>query len=130
MSLLEASIDPSAAAPRGVARIGDFLALTKPRVMSLVMFTAAVGFAVAPGRRDALTGGIALLCIAAGAGGAGALNMWHEADLDAAMIRTSGRPIPSGRVASRPRPAISCGRRAEPGRAASGPRRGQPPARS
>jgi protoheme IX farnesyltransferase len=101
VSLIEASIDPSAAAaaaPRGVARIGDFLALTKPRVMSLVMFTAAVGFAVAPGRRDALTGGIALLCIAEGAGGAGALNMWHEADLDAAMTRTSGRPIPSGRV--------------------------------
>src|SRR5712671_5115150 len=100
MSLLEASIDPGGAvAPRrGVARIGDFLALTKPRVMSLVVFTAAVGFAVAPGRRDALTGCIALLCIAAGAGGAGALNMWYEADLDAAMTRTAGRPLPRGRV--------------------------------
>jgi protoheme IX farnesyltransferase len=100
VSVIEASIDPGAAvAPRrGVARIGDFAALTKPRVMSLVMFTAMVGFAVAPGRRDALAGCIALLCIAAGAGGAGALNMWHEADLDAAMIRTAGRPIPRGRV--------------------------------
>jgi protoheme IX farnesyltransferase len=80
------------------ARIGDFVALTKPRVMSLVMFTAVVGFAVAPGRRDALSGCIALLCIAAGAGGAGALNMWYEAELDAAMPRTAGRPIPNDRV--------------------------------
>ena len=78
--------------------MGDFVALTKPRVMSLVIFTAAVGFAVAPGRRDALTGCIALLCIAAGAGGAGALNMWYEAELDAAMPRTAGRPIPNERI--------------------------------
>src|SRR5216684_7270411 len=83
---------------RGAARIHDFAALTKPRVMALVMFTAVVGFAVAPGRRDALTGCIALLCIAAGAGGAGALNMWYEAELDAAMPRTAGRPIPNDRV--------------------------------
>jgi protoheme IX farnesyltransferase len=102
VSLIEASIDPGAAAGaarRGVGRIGDFVALTKPRVMSLVLFTAMVGFAVAPGRRDALTGCLALLCIAAG--GAGALNMWYEADLDAAMTRTTGRPIPRGTV-SRP----------------------------
>jgi heme o synthase len=78
--------------------MSDFLELTKPRVMSLVVFTATVGFAVAPGRRDALTGCIALLSIAAGAGGAGALNMWHEAEIDAVMIRTAGRPVPSGRV--------------------------------
>src|SRR6266550_5156827 len=100
MSLLEASIDPGGvvAPRRGVARIRDFTALTKPRVMSLVIFTAMVGFVVAPGGRDALTGCIALFCIAAGAGGAGALNMWHEAALDAAMTRTAGRPIPRGRV--------------------------------
>jgi len=66
--------------------------------MSLVMFTAMVGFTVAPGRRDALTGCIVLLSIASGAGGAGALNMWYEADLDAAMTRTAGRPLPRGRV--------------------------------
>jgi protoheme IX farnesyltransferase len=102
VSIIETNIDPgTAVAPRGVARIGDFAALTKPRVMSLVLFTAMVGFAVAPGPRDALTGCLALLCIAAGAGGAGALNMWHEADLDAAMTRTTGRPIPRGAV-SRP----------------------------
>jgi len=83
---------------RGAARIHDFAALTKPRVMSLVMFTAMVGFTVAPGRRDALTGCIVLLSIASGAGGAGALNMWYEADLDAAMTRTAGRPLPRGRV--------------------------------
>src|SRR6266550_2393563 len=100
MSLLEASIDPGGvvAPRRGVARILDFAALTKPRVMSLVIFTAMVGFVVAPVRRDALTGCVALLCIAAGAGGAGALNMWHEAALDAAMTRTASRPIPRGRV--------------------------------
>ena len=100
MSVIEGSIDPRAAIapPRGVARIGDFVALTKPRVMSLVMFTAMVGFVVAPGQRDALTGCLALLCIAAGAAGAGVLNMWHEADLDAEMTRTAGRPIPRGAV--------------------------------
>jgi heme o synthase len=84
-----------------VSRIGDFVALTKPRVMSLVLFTAFVGFAVAPGKRDVLTGGIALLCIAMGAGGAGALNMWYEAELDAVMTRTARRPIPNDRVSGR-----------------------------
>jgi protoheme IX farnesyltransferase len=83
---------------RSAGRISDFVALTKRRVMSLVMFAALVGFAVAPGQRDALTRCIALLCIAAGAGGAGALNMWHEADLDALMGRTAKRPIPCCRV--------------------------------
>src|SRR6266852_342065 len=97
MSVIE-QVGAAIAPRRGAARIHDFVALTKPRVMSLVMFTAMVGYTVAPGRRDALTGFIVLLSIASGAGGAGALNMWHEADLDAAMTRTSGRPIPSGRV--------------------------------
>jgi protoheme IX farnesyltransferase len=100
VSIIEASVDSSAAVARrrAVARIGDFATLTTPRVMSLVLFTAMVGFAVAPGPRDALTGCLALLCIAAGAGGAGAPNMWHEADLDAAMTCTTGRPIPRGAV--------------------------------
>src|SRR5258707_5527850 len=100
MSVIEQAA--AAIAPRrGAARIHDFVALTKPRVMSLVMFTAMVGYIVAPGRRDALTGLIVLLSIASGAGGAGALNMWYEAALDAAMTRTAGRPLPAGRV-SRP----------------------------
>lgn len=99
MSVLQQGATAGAIASRQRAsRIGDFVALTKPRVMSLVLFTAVVGFVVAPGKRDALTGGIALLCIAMGAGGAGALNMWYEAELDAAMTRTAGRPIPNDRI--------------------------------
>src|SRR6266567_5721914 len=97
MSVIE-QVGEAIAPRRGAARIHDFVALTKSRVMSLVMFTAMVGYTVAPGRRDALTGCIVLLSIASGAGGAGALNMWYEADLDAAMTRTAGRPLPRGRV--------------------------------
>src|ERR1700694_3756687 len=80
------------------ANIGDYVALTKPRVMSLVVFTALVGFMVAPGGIDPFAGVVALLCIAAGAGAAGALNMWYDADIDAVMARTAMRPIPGGRV--------------------------------
>ena len=80
------------------ANIGDYVALTKPRVMSLVVFTALVGLMVAPGGIDPFAGVVALLCIAAGAGAAGALNMWYDADIDALMARTAMRPIPSGRV--------------------------------
>ena len=83
------------------ASIGDYVALMKPRVMSLVVFTALVGLMVAPGDVDPIAGAVALLCIAAGAGAAGALNMWYDADIDAVMARTAMRPIPSGRV-SRP----------------------------
>jgi protoheme IX farnesyltransferase len=83
------------------AGIGDYVALTKPRVMSLVVFTALVGLMVAPGGIDPFAGLIALICIAAGAGAAGALNMWYDADIDALMARTAMRPIPGGRV-SRP----------------------------
>src|SRR5215475_13352504 len=79
------------------ANIGDYVSLTKPRVMSLVVFTALVGLMVAPGDIDPFTGVVALLCIAAGAGAAGALNMWYDADIDAVMARTAMRPIPSGR---------------------------------
>ncbi len=83
------------------AGFGDYVALTKPRVMSLVVFTALVGLMVAPGDIDPFAGAVALVCIAAGAGAAGALNMWYDADIDAVMARTAMRPIPSGRV-SRP----------------------------
>ncbi|BBB99087.1 protoheme IX farnesyltransferase [Bradyrhizobium japonicum] len=86
---------------RSYANIGDYVALTKPRVMSLVVFTALVGLMVAPGGIDPFIGFAALVCIAAGAGAAGALNMWYDADIDAMMARTAIRPIPSGRV-SRP----------------------------
>ena len=76
----------------------DFLALTKPRVMSLVVFTAICGLVAAPDRIHPVLAFTAILCIAVGAGGAAALNMWWEADLDAAMRRTAGRPIPAGRM--------------------------------
>src|SRR3984957_12280904 len=80
------------------ASVGDYVALMKPRVMSLVVFTALVGLVVAPGHLHPVLGFAALLCIAIGAGAAGALNMWFDADVDAVMSRTSGRPIPAGRV--------------------------------
>jgi heme o synthase len=81
------------------ASVGDYLALMKPRVMSLVVFTALVGLVLAPGHVHPLIGFTALLCIAVGAGAAGALNMWFDADVDAVMTRTVRRPIPSGRIA-------------------------------
>jgi protoheme IX farnesyltransferase len=81
------------------ASAGDFFALLKPRVMSLVIFTGLTGIVVAPGHTHPLTALTALLCIAVGAGASGALNMAYEADIDALMTRTRGRPIPSGRIA-------------------------------
>jgi heme o synthase len=81
------------------ASVGDYIALMKPRVMSLVVFTALVGLAVAPAHIHPVIGFTALLCIAVGAGAAGALNMWYDADVDAVMTRTAGRPIPRGRIA-------------------------------
>ncbi len=77
---------------------GDFLALMKPRVMSLVIFTAFVGMLVAPSGLNPFLMAVSLLSIAVGAGAAGALNMWYDADIDAVMSRTTKRPIPSGRV--------------------------------
>lgn len=76
----------------------DYFALLKPRVMSLVIFTAFVGMAVAPGNPNPFLAIISLLAIAVGAGASGALNMWWDADIDAVMARTAGRPIPAGRV--------------------------------
>ncbi len=82
----------------GEARVEDYVALLKPRVMSLVVFTAIIGLLLAPGGINPVIGIIAILCIAIGAGGSGALNMWYDADIDAIMSRTANRPIPSGRV--------------------------------
>src|SRR5688572_20510848 len=76
----------------------DLVALTKPRVMSLVVFTGLCGLLVAPVRVHPVLGFAAVLCIALGAGAAGALNQWYEADLDAKMKRTAGRPLPAGRM--------------------------------
>ena len=83
---------------RLAARLPDFVALMKPRVMLLAVFTALVGLVIAPGHLDPLLGSIAILAIAAGAGAAGVLNMWYDADIDAVMTRTAGRPIPRGRI--------------------------------
>src|SRR5262249_11774052 len=88
----EALVQPS------TAEVGDYLALMKPRVMSLVVFTALVGLVVAPGHVHPVIGFTAILCIAVGAGASAALNMWYDADIDALMTRTARRPIPAGRV--------------------------------
>jgi protoheme IX farnesyltransferase len=80
------------------AEVGDYLALLKPRVMSLVIFTALVGMALAPGHFHPVLAITALLCIAVGAGASGALNMALEGDIDAKMSRTANRPIPRGRI--------------------------------
>ncbi|RYH13719.1 MAG: protoheme IX farnesyltransferase [Alphaproteobacteria bacterium] len=80
------------------ATFRDYFELLKPRVMSLVIFTAFAGLVVAPGHINPVIGFIAILCIAVGAGASGALNMWYDADIDAVMTRTATRPIPSGRI--------------------------------
>ena len=82
----------------GHRRVADFVALTKPRVMMLAVFTALVGLNSAPVRLDPLATFAAVLAIAAGAGAAGALNMWYDADIDAIMSRTAMRPIPCGKI--------------------------------
>jgi protoheme IX farnesyltransferase len=92
MSVTSARVEPS------IAGVGDYIELMKPRVMSLVVFTALVGMLIAPGHIHPVIGFAALLCITIGAGAAGALNMWYDADLDGRMARTAGRPIPRGRV--------------------------------
>lgn len=80
------------------AEVGDYIALLKPRVMSLVIFTALVGMAMAPGHFHPVLAFTSLLCIAVGAGASGALNMALEGDIDSKMSRTANRPIPRGRI--------------------------------
>ena len=81
-----------------IASAADFVALLKPRVMSLVVFTALVGLLLAPGDIHPVIAFTAILCIAVGAGASGCLNMWYDADIDARMRRTRGRPVPAGRI--------------------------------
>jgi protoheme IX farnesyltransferase len=97
----------AAHAPALPADWRDFVALTKPRVMSLVVFTGLCGLLVAPVALHPVLAFTAILCIALGAGAAAALNQWYEADIDAMMKRTSGRPIPAGRMD--PRSALDFG---------------------
>ena len=80
------------------AGVADYVALLKPRVMSLVVFTALVGLMIAPVHVHPVLAFTSILCIAVGAGASGALNMWYEADIDALMSRTANRPIPRGRI--------------------------------
>ncbi|MEM7598431.1 MAG: heme o synthase [Pseudomonadota bacterium] len=86
------------ASPTSDGGFSDFFALLKPRVMTLVVFTAFVGLYAAPGGIHPLIGAVAILFIALGGGASGALNMWWDADIDRVMRRTKGRPIPAGRV--------------------------------
>lgn len=81
------------------ADVRDWLALLKPRVISLVVFTGAIGMLVAPGSLNPVLGLAAVLCIAMAAGASGAINMWYDRDIDAVMQRTASRPIPGGRIA-------------------------------
>jgi len=83
---------------RAPARWQDFLQLLKPRVMSLVVFTGLTGLVAADRPMNPILAAVAILCIAVGAGASGALNMWYDADIDAQMRRTRGRPVPAGRV--------------------------------
>ena len=91
-----ALVTPRAGA--SLAGPSDYLALLKPRVMSLVVFTALATMIVAPGSISPVIAFTALLCVAVGAGAAGALNQWFDADIDAIMIRTRTRPVPSGKI--------------------------------
>ncbi len=93
--MTETAVTAAVAAP---ARWQDYVALLKPRVMSLVVFTGLTGLVCARAPMDPVLAGVAILCIAVGAGASAALNMWFDADIDARMRRTRARPVPSGRV--------------------------------
>ena len=80
------------------AEVADYVEVLKPRVMSLVVFTGLVGLSVAPGHLHPVLAAVAVLCIAVGAGAAGAINMWYDRDIDALMRRTARRPLPTGRM--------------------------------
>jgi heme o synthase len=81
-----------------IAAVRDYVEILKPRVMSLVVFTGLVGLVVAPGHLHPVLAAVAVLCIAIGAGAAGAINMWYDRDIDALMRRTAARPLPAGRM--------------------------------
>jgi protoheme IX farnesyltransferase len=96
-----------AAALDAGARVADYLALLKPRVMSLVVFSGFAGLILAPGQIHPVLAAIAVLCIAVAAGAAGAVNMWYDRDIDAIMRRTCARPIPTGKI--KPEEALAFG---------------------
>jgi protoheme IX farnesyltransferase len=92
---------PSLIAAQRLATAGlaDWIALLKPRVLTLVVFTGAIGLVIAPGPLHPAMAAAAIICIIVGAGAAGAINMWYDRDIDALMRRTARRPIPAGRIA-------------------------------
>ena len=93
MSELSSALGRSTLAnTRDGATVGDYIAILKPRVMSLVVFTGFVGLFLAPGHLHPVLAAVAVLCIAVGAGASGAINMWYDRDIDAVMRRTAGRP--------------------------------------
>ena len=96
---LELTADSAGGAIVEIPSVADYVALLKPRVMSLVVYTGLVGLMVAPGHLHPVLAAVAVLCIAVGAGAAGAINMWYERDVDALMARTRTRPLPAGRMA-------------------------------
>jgi protoheme IX farnesyltransferase len=98
MSEVQAASSKSVTPQVSAASVGDYIALLKPTVMSLAIFTAAVGMAIAPVPFHPVLALTSLILIALGAGAAGALNMWYDADIDGLMLRTAKRPIPRGRV--------------------------------
>ncbi|MFU0506462.1 heme o synthase [Pseudaminobacter sp. NGMCC 1.201702] len=98
MALIDESISVDRRLRMSEATAGDYIALLKPRVMSLVVFTAFVGLVAAPHSLNPFIAIVAILAIAIGAGASGALNMWYDADIDAVMKRTVNRPVPAGRV--------------------------------
>ena len=103
MSLSEVTTTRFGTAAEGLAgaevsRVADFVALLKPRVMSLVVFSGLAGLLVAPGDLHPVLAAVAVLCIAVGAGASGAINMWYDRDIDAVMQRTCHRPLPAGRM--------------------------------
>jgi protoheme IX farnesyltransferase len=98
MTDLHISSASRAEALGGQGTAGDYLALLKPRVMSLVIFTAVIGLLVAPGQIHPVLAIVAIIAIAMGAGASGALNMWYDADIDAVMKRTATRPVPRGAI--------------------------------
>ncbi len=106
-SASRAAVSPAQYAEVSLADPGDYLALLKPRVMSLVVFTALAGMLLTSGPLNPVIAFASLLAIAVGAGASGALNMWYDADIDAVMTRTSTRPVPSGKIA--PNEALAFG---------------------
>ncbi len=109
MAEVSLNASPDVLAPAEGGDVAEYFALMKPRVMFLVVFTALVGLVAAPGHMHPVLAIAALVCIAVGAGAAGALNMWYDADIDARMARTAARPVPSGRIApTRRAPSAPC----------------------